>query len=202
MVAPTQEGTAGGRYLKRRGGDSGYMVITQIDAHHADHRAHVEQLGVRIAHSFDLDGFTNMQLHPADTGGAFFEVDEVTLPGGTDDDGPWPPAGSDWKPHVRTERVSAILAADIQAEDPGTMARRWSEIARIDLKNDAAGIPELPLSNARVRFVPLADDRGDGLCALALRSSDPGAVLDAAERAGLRSGENECELVGMRWRLA
>ena len=29
VVAPVEEGTAGGRYLNRRGGDGGYMVICQ-----------------------------------------------------------------------------------------------------------------------------------------------------------------------------
>ena len=33
VVAPIKENTAGGRYLERRGGDSGYMVITQCDEH-------------------------------------------------------------------------------------------------------------------------------------------------------------------------
>ena len=33
VVAPIKEGTAGGRYLERRGGDGGYMVITQCDEH-------------------------------------------------------------------------------------------------------------------------------------------------------------------------
>jgi len=201
VVAPTREGTAGGRYLKRRGGDGGYMVITQTDDDHARHRAHVENLGIRIAHSFELHGMTNMQLHPADTGGAFFEIDQVTLPGSADEDGPWPPAGTDWKPHVRTERVSAIVAAELQADDPAAMARRWSEIAKIDLREGEDGVLELPLENAAVRFVPVADGRGEGLSALSLRSPNASAVLEAAERAGRRSGENECELVGMRWRL-
>ena len=31
VVAPIQENTAGGRYLDRRSGDGGYMVITQVD---------------------------------------------------------------------------------------------------------------------------------------------------------------------------
>ena len=35
VVAPIKEGTAGGRYLKRRGGDGGYMVICQCDSHAA-----------------------------------------------------------------------------------------------------------------------------------------------------------------------
>ena len=33
VVAPIREGTAGGRYLDRRGGDGGYMVITHTDDH-------------------------------------------------------------------------------------------------------------------------------------------------------------------------
>lgn len=33
VVAPTREGTAGGRYLDRRNGDGGYMVICQCDDH-------------------------------------------------------------------------------------------------------------------------------------------------------------------------
>ena len=33
VVAPVEENTAGGRYLDRRGGDGGYMVITQCDDH-------------------------------------------------------------------------------------------------------------------------------------------------------------------------
>ena len=66
VVAPTQAGTAGGRYLERRGGDGGYMVITQCDDH-AVRRARVDDLGVRIAHEFETDVFRNMQLHPKDT---------------------------------------------------------------------------------------------------------------------------------------
>src|SRR5579875_2031331 len=31
VVAPTREGTAAGRYLERRGGDGGYMVILDCD---------------------------------------------------------------------------------------------------------------------------------------------------------------------------
>jgi hypothetical protein len=33
VVAPVKENTAAGRYLKRRGGDGGYMVICQCDSH-------------------------------------------------------------------------------------------------------------------------------------------------------------------------
>ena len=73
VVAPTREGTAGGRYLARRGGDGGYMVITQCDDH-APRRARVEALGIRTVLDHDGATFRNMQLHPKDTGGSFFGV--------------------------------------------------------------------------------------------------------------------------------
>ena len=47
VVSPTREGTAGGRYLPRRGGDGGYMVIPQRDDILAV-RERVTRLGVRL----------------------------------------------------------------------------------------------------------------------------------------------------------
>jgi hypothetical protein len=38
VVAPTKPDTAAGRYLKRRNGDGGYMVICQCDAHETQMR--------------------------------------------------------------------------------------------------------------------------------------------------------------------
>jgi len=51
VVTPIGEGTAAGRYLDRRSGDGGYMVINQVDDIDR-RRARAGELGVRIA--FDL----------------------------------------------------------------------------------------------------------------------------------------------------
>ena len=75
IVAPITEGTTAERFLLRRKGAGGYMVITQTDDH-PPRRAKVEELGIRIVGQFDEHGFTNMQLHPADTGGSFLEIDQ------------------------------------------------------------------------------------------------------------------------------
>src|SRR6185312_14507856 len=114
VVAPTEEGTAGGRYLERRGGDGGYMVITQCDDH-APRRKRVEELGIRIVTQFEVPGhFRNMQLHPKDTGGSFFEIDQEVGEHANDEDGPWDPAGgADWKAGQRLDVVTGITAAEI-----------------------------------------------------------------------------------------
>src|SRR6476646_6063835 len=108
IVAPITEGTTAERYLERRKGAGGYMVITQTDDH-PPRRARVEELGIRIVAQFHDHDFTNMQLHPADTGGSFLEIDQQV--GGEDPMGSWSPAGATWQRAIRTDRVSAITAA-------------------------------------------------------------------------------------------
>ena len=198
VVAPIQENTAGGRYLTRRGGDGGYMVITQCDDH-APRRAQVEALGVRIVNQFDSGEFRNMQLHPKDTGGSFFEIDEQCGERAHDADGPWEPAGPNWHAHRRLERVTGIAAAEVQCDDPDAVAARWSEIAQIGLTGPNQRT--LPLENAEVRFVTCSDGRPEGLGGIDVACADPQAVLEAAEARSARTGDQQVYLCGMRINL-
>ena len=198
VVAPIQDNTAGGRYLARRGGNGGYMVITQCDDH-APRRARVDALGVRIVNQFDSGEFSNMQLHPKDTGGSFFEIDEQRGERSHDPDGPWEPAGPSWQAHRRLERVTGIAAAEVQCGDPDTVASRWSEIAQIALAGPNQRI--LPLDNAEVRFVPCQDGRPEGLGGIDVACADPQAVLRAAESRNARTGDRQVYLCGMRINL-
>ena len=77
VVAPLREGTAGGRYLDRRGGDGGYMVITQADtfANQQAVRTHALENKVRVAYESQRDGWNLCQLHPGDMIAAFLEVE-------------------------------------------------------------------------------------------------------------------------------
>lgn len=199
VVAPTQPNTAGGRYLERRGGAGGYMVITQCDDH-APRRARIDALGVRIVNQFQTHEFRNMQLHPKDTGGSFFEIDEQLGARAHDPDGPWEPAGPDWLPHRVQDRVTGIAAAELQCDDPDAVARRWSEIAEIPVTGTAGG-PTIELDNARLRFVPCRDGRPEGLGGIDIRTSDRDAILRAAKAEGRVSGPNQIYLCGMRINL-
>jgi hypothetical protein len=161
VVAPTREGTAAGRYLDRRGGDAGYMVICQTDDH-PPRRRRVGALGIRTVLDHSEPGHEIMQLHPADTGGSFLEIDWAE--GAT-----WPPAGDDWERAVRTDVVSGIRAVTVQAPDGAALAARWSEITEIDLDGST-----LPLSGGEIRFA----SGDEGLVAVELASSG-GAAEDA-----------------------
>ena len=195
VVAPVKDGTAGGRYLERRGGDGGYMVITQAEDH-AARKQRVAELGVRTVLEFEEDGhYRCMQLHPADTGGSFLEIDwneGWDTPGGD-----WAPAGTRWRDAVRTEVVDAITAVDVQGEDPRRLAERWSEIVELDLV-DREGVPVLELENAEVRFVEATDGRGDGLAAIELRGVDIERAVAAATERGLVGDDGTITICGMR----
>jgi hypothetical protein len=164
VVSPVREGTAGGRYLERRHGDGGYMVILQSDRH-GDRKRRVHELGIRIALQHDSAEYRIMQLHPADTGGSFLEIDEQI--GGDDLDGPWEPAGPDWQRARRTHVVSGIAAAELQSPDPQRLAARWSEILELPIGRRTDGaLPTIELDNATLRFTTATDGRGEGLGAI------------------------------------
>jgi len=197
LVAPVEEDTAAGRYLERRKGDGGYMVITQCDDL-APRRKRAAELNIRIANELHHEGFEGMQLHPRDTGAAFFEMDCQS--GDMAADGPWHPAGPDWEPYVRTHVISAIRAAELQSNDPRALAERWSAMAELDLEVHD-GVFQMTLENATVRFVPPQDERGDGLVALDLAATDADAARNAARAAGALSADGDIQICGMRFNL-
>jgi hypothetical protein len=198
VVAPVQEGTTAGRYLERRRGDGGYMVILQC-SDHAPVKRRVAELGLRRVLEFDAKQYSCLQLHPRDTGGSFLEVDHQA--GSVPPDGAWWPAGAHWQDAVRVERVRAIAAAEIQAPDPPKLAARWGEILGLAPSRTPGGAPALALANATLRFVPDADGRGEGLGGIDLAASDREAALAAARAAGLAGADGTLALCGMRVRL-
>ena len=200
LLAPVRANTAGGRYLERRGGAGGYMVITQCDDH-APRRERIDALGIRLVADHRGREFVHMQLHPKDTGGSFLEIDEQTGPEAHAPDGPWRPAGGSWKHAQRLHRVAGVQAAEVQAADPGAVAARWAEIVQLPLDADDAGNPRLLLDNAAVRFVPCADGRPEGLAGLDLATVDRAAVLADARARNLVTGDCQITLCGMRLNL-
>ena len=197
VVAPIEENTAAGRYLERRGGDGGYMVITQCDDH-PPRLKRVEELGVRLAFRIDRPEYQGMQLHPRDTGGSFLEIDWQG--GGDAPDGPWWPAGRDWKPARRTHVISSIHAAELQSPDPDRLARRWSEIVEIPVHRGEEGDPTIALEDASLRFVEARDGRGEGLGGVDLVAVDRDRLLRAAEDRGLPIDGDSVLICGTRFR--
>jgi hypothetical protein len=201
VVAPVQEATAAGRYLERRRGDGGYMVITQTETlpELEGVRARAAADGVRVAWESARKGWTLIQLHPGDMLTTFLDV-EWDEHG--DLSGPWPPAGgTGWEDKVRQDRVVDFTGVELQAADPAEAARRWGVVLGLPVQT-VAGSPAIAMANAMLRFVPPADGRGPGLSAVDLTVRDVGDILDRARSRGLPAYDRTVEVCGVRFHLA
>jgi hypothetical protein len=201
VVAPIKENTAAERYLKRRNGDGGYMVICQCDSHATQlaRKTRAATMNIRVAWEHESKSFHGMQLHPADTGGAFFELDWDAK---GEPEGSWEPAGGNgWPKAVRTDVVRAYEAVELQSVDPRGLAERWSSIAEIPLRKDSRGRFEMPLDNASVRFVEVTDGRGEGLGGIDIAVNDRQRVLRAAAERGRRVSDDQIMICGTRFYL-
>ena len=198
VVAPQRDGTAAGRYLERRQGDGGYMVILDSEAL-PRWRSHVAAIGVRIAAPLALGDYEGMQLHPRDTGGALLEINSTL--NGASLEGPYWPAGPHWRDAVATDRVSGIAGAVLQGDDPAALARKWGEILQWPATQEQADW-QVQVDNAKLRFVDATDARGEGLAAVTVRARDADAIRATAKARGLSHDASSVTVCGVRFELA
>ena len=200
VVAPIKDGTAAGRYIARRGGDGGYMVICQTESRDSQRafRERAVAAGVRVAYEGEREGFRILQLHPGDLEAAFLEIDWDIE---SDFAGCWEPAGgTDWKKHVRTGRVRELAGVELQCTDPAALAAKWAHVADIPVTSPG-GIPSVQLANASLRFIKTADARGSGLCGVDLVVNDRDGILREARQRGCHAGDNHVIVCGTRFYL-
>ena len=200
VVAPVKDGTAAGRYIERRQGDGGYMVICQTESRESQlaYRERAASAGVRVAYEGEHDGFSIMQLHPRDLEAAFFEIDWDVE---SDFEGRWGPAGGkDWVKHIRTERVSDFAGVELQCTDPAAVAEKWASVGDVPLET-VDGQPVVRLRNASLRFVAASDGRGPGLGGVDLVVNDREAILREAKTRGCYVSDKQVDVCGTRFYL-
>jgi catechol 2,3-dioxygenase-like lactoylglutathione lyase family enzyme len=198
VVAPVKDGTTAGRYLERRRGDGGYMVITQC-ADLAQRRARCEAVGVRVANEIRYPDYQELQLHPRDVGAAMLSFSRQE--GGEAADGPWHPAASKGTSAPERVVIGAMSGAELQSEDPERLVRRWGEVMELPVSRDERSRALIALDDARLRFVPATDDRGEGLAGLDLECADKARVLVRARARGLAAEGGMVVACGMRFYL-
>jgi hypothetical protein len=200
VVAPTEDNTAAGRYLNRRQGDGGYMVICQADSKATQQqvRAQADTHGVRVAFEADRESWNICQLHPGDMKASFFEIDWDQH---NDFDGNWHPAGGmGWQDQVRQDVTVDYLGVELQGPDPVELAERWSEVAGLPVHRDGAEL-EMKLNNVRLRFVEASDGRGPGLGGIDLAVKDRDQILASAKQRQCLVNDHQVNICGTRFYL-
>lgn len=169
VVSPVADGTTAGRYLDKRGGDAGYMVILQTDDLDSA-RERLGDLGVRIVYEAIGEGIVGLHLHPSDTAGALLSLDRP------DDPAAWPWAGDLWA--GADGAADEIVEVTVASTDAEACVARWADLlglARPDGRR-------LDLDRGRIVVV---DGEVDGVVGLAVRAVDRERAGDADEVCGV-----------------
>jgi hypothetical protein len=186
VVAPVQPGTTAGRYLERRGGDSGYMAIFQMPDL-AEARRRVAAAGIRVVWTADLADIAGTHLHPKDVPGAIVSLDWADPPES------WHWAGPEWTGHAPVHRRGGLRGVTIEVTDPVRAAARWAEVLGLTVTNQRdTAVIELVHAGQDLRFVPAAGP-GEAITEVRL-TAEPGTgpvriggvlfVPEASTRAG------------------
>ncbi|HLK24462.1 MAG TPA: hypothetical protein VKT30_07380, partial [Caulobacteraceae bacterium] len=172
VLEPFREDASGARYLQRRGGDAGYMIILQ-DAESYEHRARLEAAGVRIvARNAPGSRYHFTHVHPADAAGVLLSIESVEgdanwrLPKSD-----WPAAGQHWREQQSEESLGIPWVA-MQARDPLAAAERWSMLLGKPVSRAGERL-EIVLDPGVIRFVEQVDADGSGVVAMGVRVRHP-----------------------------
>src|ERR1700733_4582979 len=177
IVAPVAPGTAAGRYLERRGGDSGYMAIFQMPDL-AQARRRVAAAGVRVVWTADLPDIAGTHLHPKDVPGAIVSLDWADPPES------WRWAGPEWTGRAPAYPRGGVSGLTIEVTEPASAAVRWGEILGLPVTHDdGAATIRLEHAGQELRFVPAATGHGEAITEVRLSTE---RAIPPADVAGVR----------------
>ena len=199
VVSPVRENTAAGRYLQRRKGDGGYMVICQTESLQNQQlaRQRAAANAVRVAWESENENISICQFHPADMKAAFFELDWDKA---CDFSGHWDPVGgTGWEDSVKQDVTEGFIGVELQGSDPIALAERWSAVA--DLPLDSRGGISMNFANAYVCFVDETDGRGPGLSGIHLAVNNRETVLAIARERGCYVSDDRVDVCGVHFYL-
>ncbi|MBV8860355.1 MAG: hypothetical protein JO082_12790 [Mycobacterium sp.] len=183
VVSPAQPDTTAGRYLARRGSDSGYMAIFQMPSIEQARRR-VTDMGVRVVWQVDLDDIAGTHLHPKDIPGAIVSLDWASPADA------WRWGGPAWTGSVPDHPAGGISGITVEVENPNAAAQRWARVLGLDAES-ARGVALVRLGTAdqTLRFVLVEDGRAEAITEVWLTpgmSGLPEAEGPVAEIAGVR----------------
>jgi hypothetical protein len=177
VVSPVEAETAAGRYLKRRGGDCGYMVMVQVEDTDAA-RQRAAGMAVRVVWHADLDDIRGTHLHPRDLGGPLLSFDTPTPAGA------WRWAGPDWQTAPVSKVARTLHGVEMACAEPQRTAERWA--ALLGRSATARGNRwEIALGSSALRFLPGAAPGSDAVVGVDIACRDRAAALRTAVARGL-----------------
>jgi hypothetical protein len=162
VLTPIDPGSAGARYLARRGGDAGYMAMFQVDDSEVA-RKRLADLGIRVVWQGDLPDISGTHLHPADIGAAIVSFDWADPPES------WHWAGPAWRGGAPAERAGGLTSLTVAALDPAAVARRWADALGPEAELADETTVAITAADQQLHFVAAADRASEGVVGCGLK---------------------------------
>ncbi|MDE0845489.1 MAG: hypothetical protein ACJ05G_07705 [Actinomycetota bacterium] len=204
LVAPIDDeiDTSAGRYIDRRSGPGGYMLLFQVPkSDFNDYRNRLTSLGIREIAGESITGSESeaVHLHPKDFPGCITEfrwcINEEN------EDGDWWPVERNWRENRNTEVVSSIAGAEIQTTDPLALSGLWSQVLNVPKRGNGAEHSLTLSSGVTIRFVEPTDGRPEGLSAIDLIVKNPQNVLEVATLHNCETESDNFVISGLRFNV-
>ena len=147
LVTPVKENTSAERFLKKRGGAGGYMVI--VDALDLEkERKRLETVGMNIVwhENRKTDGIhaQSLHLHPKQVGGAILSIDNMNPTSS------WLWAGTEWEKDINKSLVSHLSGVNICGPDPNNLLSNWEKALG---EKRSIGGNSIDLEGSNINFV-------------------------------------------------
>ena len=124
LVTPVKENTSAERFLKKRGGDGGYMVIVDsLDLEKERKRLETSKMDIVWHENRKTDGIhgQSLHLHPKQVGGAILSIDNMNPKSS------WLWAGSEWEKDINKSLVSHLSGVNICSPYPDNLLSNWEK---------------------------------------------------------------------------
>ncbi len=192
VVSPVEENTTAGRYLDRRGGDGGYMIIIQVDDF-SEVQSNVKENSITVVWESEHPEARAIHLHPKEMGGAILSLDWMNPKES------WKWAGPNWDEFVNTSTIKRFVGVEIQSDNPESMKNKWQSLLRVP--DEKISDTEINLDTTWIRFIKDEDGRGPGVSAFCIEANDNSSLLKKADDLGLVN-EEEIFIGGVKFLLS
>lgn len=192
VVSPVRDDATAKRWIAKRGGDAGYMVIVQCDdlATLARETERARRWGAVVVWEGEHAGARTAHFHPRELG-AIVSLDAMPAWGD------WVWAGPSWRERSQIRTTRGITGAELASPDPERLAARWT--ALLGIKARRAG-DELAISlprGGRIAFV--RGSGGDALVGVEIALANRARFEERARARNLLGADGAATIAGVRF---
>ena len=184
LVTPVKENTSAERFLEKRGGDGGYMVIVDsLDLEKERKRLETSKMDIVWHENRKADGIhgQSLHLHPKQVGGAILSIDNMNPKSS------WLWAGSEWEKDINKSLVSHISGVNICSPYPDNLLSNWEKALGKKRFTDSNSID---LEGSNINFVMNTHSQSEHLSAFQIHTLKKSHIQKRAVSRGFFTNNN------------